>query len=335
MAALRRATPKGWGSPSIRASGTAPSTSRNASGNRLPSVRLPAPTAFSETPALSATQTEFIERADTFFIATGYRGTGDDPSFGMDASHRGGEPGFVKVESEGEVVFPDYSGNNHFNTLGNLALDPRVGLLFVDFERGDLLQVSGRATIDWDSPAVREHRGAQRLVRVSVDAVVARKGALSIRFEAPGDSVRELRLVSKQAESRDVASFGFAARDGGSLPRSRPGQHLPIQLQIPGRSGPVLRTYSISNGPDEALYRISVKREEQGLASRFLHDQVEVGSFVAATPPQGEFALDPWRRRPGGPDQCGCGPDTACGDAARDPPGGTEAPGLVHPWRPG
>lgn len=252
----------------------------------------------SATTALSAAQSAFIASADTFFIATGYRGTGDDPTFGMDASHRGGEPGFVRVDAGGELVFPDYAGNNHFNTLGNLALDPRVGLLFVDFERGDLLQISGRATIDWDSPAVREHPGAQRLVRVDVDAVVELESALPIRFEAPGASVRELRLVSKRGESPDVTSFSFAPRDGGLLPRPRPGQHLPVQLRIPGQNAPILRTYSISNAPDESLYRISVKREEQGLASRFLHDQLEVGSFVAATSPQGDFALDPGEESP-------------------------------------
>ena len=56
----------------------------------------------------------------------------------MDASHRGGQPGFVQVESDRRLVFPDYAGNNHYNTIGNLVLDPRAGLLFVDFEQGSL-----------------------------------------------------------------------------------------------------------------------------------------------------------------------------------------------------
>ena len=99
------------------------------------------------TPALARS----IREADTFFIATGHRGEGDDPRFGMDASHRGGEPGFVRVEGDRRLVFPDYAGNNHFNTIGNLVVDPRAGLLFVDFESGGMLQLTGHAEIDWES----------------------------------------------------------------------------------------------------------------------------------------------------------------------------------------
>jgi len=74
--------------------------------------------------ALTAAQRDWIAAADTFFIATGYRGPGDSPTFGMDASHRGGERGFVRVLDETRLQFPDYAGNNHFNTIGNLVLDP-------------------------------------------------------------------------------------------------------------------------------------------------------------------------------------------------------------------
>ena len=91
---------------------------------------------------LTRAQRDWVAAADTFFIASGHRGEGEDPAFGMDASHRGGEPGFVQIVSETRLVFPDYAGNNHFNTIGNLVLDPRVGLLFVDFETGGLLQLS-------------------------------------------------------------------------------------------------------------------------------------------------------------------------------------------------
>ena len=100
-------------------------------------------------PRLSQSQRDWIASADTFFIASGYRGEGEAASFGMDASHRGGEPGFVEVVSATRLVFPDYAGNNHYNTIGNLSLDPRAGLLFVDFETGSLLQLTGRASIDW------------------------------------------------------------------------------------------------------------------------------------------------------------------------------------------
>ncbi|MCG8590527.1 MAG: pyridoxamine 5'-phosphate oxidase family protein, partial [Proteobacteria bacterium] len=94
-----------------------------------------------------------IEEADTFFIATGHRARGEHESFGMDVSHRGGPRGFVEIEDDATLLVPDYAGNNHFNTLGNLELDPRAGLLFVDFASGGVLQLSGRAEVVWD-PAV-------------------------------------------------------------------------------------------------------------------------------------------------------------------------------------
>jgi len=247
---------------------------------------------------LSNQQRELIRQADTFFIATGYRGAGESAVFGMDASHRGGAPGFVRVDSARELVFPDYAGNNHFNTLGNLELDPRAGLLFVDFERGDLLQVTGHARIDWDSPQIQEFPGARRLVRLEIDAVVWLENALPIRFEAAGGAVRELRLIAKQRESADVSSFVFAARDGSGLPGHIAGQHLPIELEIPGQASPVSRTYSLSNEPGDANYRISVKRDPRGLVSRLLHDRLEVGAILSAGTPQGTFTLDAPSQRP-------------------------------------
>src|SRR3546814_14766932 len=67
---------------------------------------------------------------------------------GADVSHRGGRPGFVRVtEDDGRSVLtiPDFSGNQFFNTLGNIAINPRAGLLFVDFATGDLLTLTGRS----------------------------------------------------------------------------------------------------------------------------------------------------------------------------------------------
>jgi predicted pyridoxine 5'-phosphate oxidase superfamily flavin-nucleotide-binding protein len=88
-----------------------------------------------------------IAAADTFFVATS-SGAGVDQG-GVDISHRGGPPGFVRVH--GDVLeIPDYRGNRYFNTLGNLLLEPRAALLFVDFARGEMLQLQGRAEIDWD-----------------------------------------------------------------------------------------------------------------------------------------------------------------------------------------
>jgi uncharacterized protein len=109
-----------------------------------------------------------VAGADTFFIATWHAGGG------ADASHRGGRPGFVRVLDDRTLEFPDYPGNNMFNTLGNLVGHPRAGLLFVDFERGDLLQLTGRAKIQWE-PATA--------VRLTIEEVRETPGGNPIRFE--------------------------------------------------------------------------------------------------------------------------------------------------------
>ncbi|MDJ0759470.1 MAG: pyridoxamine 5'-phosphate oxidase family protein [Woeseiaceae bacterium] len=241
--------------------------------------------------SLDATMQNWIQRADTFFIGSGHRGDDPSASDGMDASHRGGPAGFVRVVSPTRIVFPDYAGNNHFNTIGNLLLDPRVAMTFVDFENGGLLQLTGRATIDWDSPAVAEHPGAQRLVVIGIDEVVQLEEVLPIRFLEPKGLVRELRLTDRRRESDDVVSFLFASRDGGELPDFEAGQHLPLEFRISGMDQPVTRTYSLSNGPGEGRYRISVKREPQGLISRLLHDQVEPGAVINARIPAGDFII--------------------------------------------
>jgi predicted pyridoxine 5'-phosphate oxidase superfamily flavin-nucleotide-binding protein len=107
-----------------------------------------------------------IAWADTAFVASH---AGTDPAgggHGADVSHRGGLPGFIGLDAGGAIVIPDFAGNRFFNTLGNLLVNPRAGLLFVDFARGDLLQIAGRTEIVWDGPEVRAFKGAERLWRV-------------------------------------------------------------------------------------------------------------------------------------------------------------------------
>ena len=87
---------------------------------------------------------DLIAAADTFFVASA------GPDHKLDASHRGGRPGFVRIDGD-RLWIPDYAGNNMFNTLGNLALEPAAGLLFIDFATGTTLQLCGTATIDLES----------------------------------------------------------------------------------------------------------------------------------------------------------------------------------------
>lgn len=108
---------------------------------------------------------DLVESADTFFVASrGRAALGSEGGFDM--SHRGGRPGFVGVHGD-TLVIPDFSGNRFFNTLGNLLGDPRAGLLFVNFNTGDVLQLQGTVTIDWH-PGETGPAGTERLWRVRV-----------------------------------------------------------------------------------------------------------------------------------------------------------------------
>ncbi len=134
---------------------------------------------------LDAEARRMVRAADTFFIATAHPSAGDARSpadEGVDVSHRGGRQGFVRLEGEGTLTVPDFTGNTFFNTLGNIALNPVAGLLFVDFETGDLLQLSVRAEILWDGPEVDAFAGAERLLRMEVLAAQHAPAALRLRF---------------------------------------------------------------------------------------------------------------------------------------------------------
>jgi hypothetical protein len=131
------------------------------------------------TATLSLAQQERIARADTFFIASQHARTG------LDASHRGGQPGFVDVVDAAHLAWPDYVGNMMFQTLGNLTSDPRAGLLFVDFASGDVLQLTGRASVDFDPARARRHTGAERVVDFAIDEVRDTPGVVPLRAGEP------------------------------------------------------------------------------------------------------------------------------------------------------
>ncbi len=135
---------------------------------------------------IDAQARELVARADTFFVASRARPEGDPALNGVDVSHRGGPAGFVRVDAQGTLHIPDYRGNQYFNTLGNLLVNPRAGLLFADFENGDLLLLTGTTEIVFEGDAVREARGAERLWRVRPERGRRLRGALGVRF-APLD----------------------------------------------------------------------------------------------------------------------------------------------------
>ncbi|NGO50572.1 pyridoxamine 5'-phosphate oxidase family protein [Allomesorhizobium camelthorni] len=121
-----------------------------------------------------------IARADTFFVASRSRPEAGAAG-GPDISHRGGRPGFVDVSGD-VLTIPDFRGNRYFNTLGNLLGEPRAGLLFIDFERGDLLQLQGVAEVDWSGEAGRMIEGAERMWRFHVARGWRRRAATPLKW---------------------------------------------------------------------------------------------------------------------------------------------------------
>ncbi|WP_020181153.1 pyridoxamine 5'-phosphate oxidase family protein [Methylopila sp. M107] len=128
-----------------------------------------------------------VERADTFFLATYADFEGGARQ--VDVSHRGGLPGFVRIGADGALTIPDLSGNRFFNSLGNVLTNGRAGLLFVDFETGDLLQMTGDAELILDGPEIAGFDGAERLLRVRPRRIALRPEASPLRWTERPDGV--------------------------------------------------------------------------------------------------------------------------------------------------
>jgi predicted pyridoxine 5'-phosphate oxidase superfamily flavin-nucleotide-binding protein len=144
-----------------------------------------------------------IEAADTFFLGTTH------PEAGVDASHRGGPAGFVRVTGT-RLWWPDYPGNNMFNSFGNLSVDPSAALLFVDFAAGNVLQLSGTAAVRWDQPATRDEGHTGRVVEFTPAQVIATMvpGLAETDHTAYPHNPALAQLVSDNTDSCGVQAGG-------------------------------------------------------------------------------------------------------------------------------
>jgi ferredoxin-NADP reductase/predicted pyridoxine 5'-phosphate oxidase superfamily flavin-nucleotide-binding protein len=279
--------------------------------SRVPAVQLG---------ALDDRARAIIARADTLFVAS--YADEKDGSRKVDASHRGGKPGFVRLDADGGMTIPDFAGNLFFNTLGNILLNNKAGLVFADFATGDLLQLSGDAEVILDSPEIAAFQGAERLWRFMPRRVVYRAEALPLHWIDKVDGAspnslmtgnwdevasrmkgaalakawRKLRVAKIVDESSLVRSFHLEPADGAGLIPHAAGQHLPIRVSLAPGESPVIRNYTLSTAASDRLYRISVKRE--GRVSRHLHDTLQVGDVIEARVPAGSFTIDALERRP-------------------------------------
>src|SRR6185369_12033549 len=223
---------------------------------------------------------------------------------------------------DGTLTIPDFAGNLFFNTLGNILINPKAGIIFADFDTGDVLQLTGSAEVILDSPEIAAFQGAERLWRVTPHRVIYRPDALPLRWNflengwSPNALMtgswdeaatrlkaaelakawRPFRVARITDESTVIRSFLLEPMDGAGVIPHLAGQHLPIRVRPEGSDKPVMRTYTLSTAPSDRIYRISVKRE--GVVSRYLHEKVQVGDVIEARAPAGNFTIDALQTRP-------------------------------------
>jgi len=277
------------------------------------------PGELSRSDTLNSHDIAMITAADSFYVAS-YVVRGEKRQ--VDVSHRGGKPGFVRVDEYGVLTVPEFNGNLFFNTLGNMLLNPRAGLVFVDMRRGDLLQLTGRAEVILESPEIQAFTGAERLWRFFPERVIRRPGGLPLRWVEIEDGTspnvlmtgswedadrrlkaialaqnwRPYRVAGIVDETETIRSFQLLPDDGIGMPTYLAGQHLPIRVTLAGQDKSLVRTYTLSSGPADGALRISVKRE--GTVSTHLHDNIRVGDLIDARAPAGSFTIDASVHRP-------------------------------------
>ena len=139
----------------------------------------------SEINSFGELESNLITSADTFFITTAYQDESAGITKGVDVSHRGGKPGFVRIDDEKTLTIPDFAGNCHFNTIGNIEINPPTGLLFIDFAQGDLLYLTGTAEIIWSGAEISTYTGAKRLIRFHLDQGYLVTASLPLRWSNP------------------------------------------------------------------------------------------------------------------------------------------------------
>ena len=268
---------------------------------------------------------ELISTSDTFFVASYVANGSQTASEGADVSHRGGKPGFIRVDDDKTLTIPDYLGNFHFNTLGNFLENAKAGLLFIDFINGHLLTMTGTVEILWDSPDTQFFSGAERLWKFHIDHGRWLKNVLPLRWSLQDYSPNtELTGSWKEAdaakkanqlkntwqpyqitkivkESSVIKSFYLQA-PSDQKPQFKPGQFLTLKAKIDDKDQ--IRTYTVSSAPADTQLRISIKHERgnnespAGVFSSFMHTQTAVGDVIHAKAPTGSFTFNASSNRP-------------------------------------
>jgi hypothetical protein len=152
----------------------------------------------------------FVERVDCFFLATA------DADRKPTCSYKGGDPGFVRAVDDHTLAFPCYDGNGMFLSMGNVIVNPSVGMLFVDFENAWRMRVQGEASITEGDPLLAEYPEAQLVVRVQVTEVFAN----CPRYIHKRTLVERSPFVPRAGEETPVPEWKRADWAKDVLPRS-------------------------------------------------------------------------------------------------------------------
>ena len=272
---------------------------------------------------LKQQQQDIIQRADSFFVssASPVQAEGvEQASFSLDASHRGGLPGFIKFMAPDKLLIPDYKGNSMFNTLGNIHLYPKAGIIIPDFDNARLLHLTGEAEILWDQEDTsNQSAGTHRfwVLKVTSWQQSAIPQGVQWYFQDysphnPREKVtqnkvqrdpnkamymRVANVVQKSSRIKLFRLIGAEAELQGKhreapLPEFEAGAHLPIEVTL-ANGQKVMRYYSILSSVEERdFYDIAVQREDTGKGgSKVIHETLDVGVQVKVLPPRSEFPL--------------------------------------------
>mmetsp|Transcript_53650 Transcript_53650/g.116977 ORF Transcript_53650/g.116977 Transcript_53650/m.116977 type:complete len:597 (+) Transcript_53650:202-1992(+) len=245
-----------------------------------------------------------LRRADTFFIASG------NANIGADVSHRGGNPGFLRAVDSSTLMWPDYKGNEMYQTLGNLVVNARTALFVPDFESRDVAVIVGTAEILFDR---RYMPLARRTVQLKVEQVVYMRCAMPFAWQfdsfspynpPTGDcgsaAVAQsgdlpLQLLKKEVETSDVQTFTFRA------PRPvdfSAGQYATLRFQLGDET--LVRSWTISSGvsagdPPSAQFQLTVKRRDGGRVTPWMLDQLsptaDTTALISLAAVEGDFVV--------------------------------------------
>ncbi len=166
----------------------------------------------------------FIAERDMFFLATA------DAEGRPTCSYKGGEPGFVRVVDEHTLAFPNYDGNGMYLSTGNVLVNPEIGMLFIDLERGHRMRFEGTASIDLDDPLRGDHPEAQFVVRVRARAVYPNCPRYIHRYEL----VERSRFVPRADSLTPVPEWKRSDWAADALPQNDPARD-PGEREVLGR----------------------------------------------------------------------------------------------------